>query len=229
MSEEKKKADEKKALLQKIEPLDPNFFYDKNLKKFSITLAYTKQAPYMEPLTQELQTYWGKFGIDIRTAVLENEDLSNIISKGEKQYSMILTGINLGLFDYNIFPFFHSGQAEKGFNFSKIKNISLDILLEKLKSSQLNSESLKFIQSQILDILRKENVVAALYSPYNTYFIDRNLKQTSPGAVLPYSSSLYSVSEHTYIKESRLIKFENKNMPGFIQWIKKYTPSALSF
>jgi len=73
-----------------------------------------------------------------------------------KQYSMILTGINLGLFDYNIFPFLHSGQAEKGFNFAKLKNIALDILLEKLKSSQLNSDSLKYVESQILEILKKK-------------------------------------------------------------------------
>jgi ABC-type transport system substrate-binding protein len=158
---------------------------------------------------------------------LSTEDLQTIISKGEKQYSMILTGINLGLFDYNIFPFLHSGQAEKGFNFAKLKNITLDILLEKLKSSQLNSESLKYLQSQILDILKKENVFLPLYSPYNSYFIDKNLKQFKSVPVLPYSSSLYDTAENIYLKEQFTIKYEDKSISGMIDWLKKYSPLDL--
>lgn len=137
---------------------------------------------------------------------------------------MILTGINLGLFDYNIFPFLHSGQAESGFNFAKLKNLALDILLEKLKSSQLNSESLKYLQSQILSILKKENVFVPLYSPYNILFIDKNLKQTKTVPVLPYSSLLYDIGENMYLKEEFTINFKDKSVKGLIDWLKKYSP-----
>ncbi|MDD5198075.1 MAG: ABC transporter substrate-binding protein [Candidatus Gracilibacteria bacterium] len=221
---EQKQTEEKKTLTEKIEPLDSLYYYDKNLKKFSLQFVYTKQTPYMETLATEIARHFKTLGIDVQITPLSTEDLQTIISKGEKQYSMILTGINLGLFDYNIFPFLHSGQAEKGFNFAKLKNITLDILLERLKSSQINSDSLKFIQSQILEILKKENVFVPLYSPHNTFFIDKNLKQLRTAQVLPYSSSLYDIGENMYLKEEFTIKFEGKNIGGLIDWLKKHSP-----
>lgn len=222
--QEQKKTEEQKTLATKIAPLDPAYYYDKNLKKFSLSLVYTKQTPYMETLAVEIAHHLKTLWIDVQTTPLSTEDLQTIISKGEKQYSMILTGINLWLFDYNIFPFLHSGQAEKGFNFAKLKNIALDILLERLKSSQLNSLSLKFIESQILEILKKENVFVPLYSPYNTFYIDKNLKQLRTSPVLPYSSSLYDIGENMYLKEKFTIKFEGKSIYGMMNWLKKYSP-----
>lgn|GEM_PF-3426606 len=141
---------------------------------------------------------------------------------------MILTGINLGLFDYNIFPFFHSGQAEKGFNFSKIKNVTLDILLERLKSSQMNSESLKHIEKEILDILKKENIVFTLYSPYNSFFIDKSLKQVKTVNVIPYSSSIYDIGSTIYTREERVVDFTKKSVFDFISWIISNSPVNLS-
>lgn len=221
--EEKKIADGKK-LAEKIKPLDSAYFYDKNFKKLSLQFAYTKQTPYMETLATEIANHIKTLWIDVQITELSTEDLQSIISKGEKQYSLILTGINLGLFDYNIFPFFHSGQAEKGFNFAKLKNIPLDILLEKLKSSQLNSDSLKYIQSQILEILKKENVFVPLYSPYNTLYIDKTLKQIKSVPVFPYSSSLYDIGENMYLKEELNFKWKDKSINGLFDWIKKHSP-----
>lgn len=226
IAQEQKQTEEKQALSKKIEPLDPVYYYDKNFKKFTLNFVYTKQTPYMERLADEIATHVRALGIDVQITPLATEDLQPIISKGEKQYSMLLTGINLWLFDYNIFPFLHSWQAEKGFNFAKLKNITLDILLERLKSSQLNSESLKFIQTQILDILRKENVFVPLYSPYNTLFIDKNIKQVKQVPVLPYSSSLYDIGENMYLKEKLTIKFKGKSFNGMLDWLKKYSPLA---
>ena len=96
--------------------------------------------------------------------------------------------------------------------------------MEKLKSSQLNSDSLKYIQSQILEILKKENVFVPLYSPYNTIFIDKNLKQFKAVPVLPYSSSLYDIGENMYLKEKFTIKFEGKSVKGITAWLKKHSP-----
>jgi hypothetical protein len=49
----------------------------------------------------------------------------------------MLAGINTGYFDFNIFPYFHSSQAQLGYNFANVKKLSIDILLEELKSSLL--------------------------------------------------------------------------------------------
>ncbi len=221
---ETKKPDESTTLTASLATLDPVSYYDKNLRKFSLQFVYTKQTPYMESLAQEIATRLKTLGIDVQVTPLSTEDLQTIITKGEKQYSMILTGINLWIFDYNIFPFLHSWQAEKGFNFAKLKNLALDILLERLKSSQLNSDSLKVLQTQVLDILKKENVFVPLYSPYNSFFIDKNLKQLKTATVLPYSSSLFDVGENMYLKEKFTIKFGGKSMDWMLSWLKKYSP-----
>lgn len=135
---------------------------------------------------------------------------------------MIITGINLGLFDYNIFPYFHSGQAKVGFNFSKLKNISLDVLLEELRSRQLDPERLTALKTQILDILKKESVVKPLYSPFYPISIDKNLKGIGDTEHLPYVSHLFDVIKNGYIKESRTINSKNKSIFGFIQWVFQF-------
>lgn len=221
---EEQKIAEEKQFTDTINTLDPLYYYNKDFKKFSLQMAFTEQTPYMNALANEIANHLKTLGIDIQITTLATEDLQTIIAKGDKQYSLLLTGINLGLFDYNIFPFFHSGQAEKGFNFAKIKNIPLDILLEKLKSTQLNTESLKFIQSQIIDILKQENIFMPLYSPYNTLYLDKTLKQIPSVPVIPYSSSLYDVTENMYIKESLEFQWDNKSLDGFINWLKIHSP-----
>lgn len=56
--QEQKKIEEKKTLTEKIEPLDPLYYYDKNLKKFSLDFVYTKQTPYMEALATEIARHF---------------------------------------------------------------------------------------------------------------------------------------------------------------------------
>ncbi len=224
LAQEEKKINENQNILAKIAPLDGNYYYNKNLEKFSLAFAYTQQVPYMKNLATEIANRLKTLGVDVVIKTLSTDDLQTIISKGEKQYSMILTGINLGLFDYNIFPFLHSWQAEKGFNFAKLKDIGLDILLERLKSSQFNSDSLKIIESQILEILKKDNVFAPLYSPYNTLYVDKNLKQFNISPVLPYSSSIYDLGENSYLKEQFTIQFAWKSLLWFMEWMKQHTP-----
>lgn len=225
--ESKKREQTKKTLTEKIVPLDSAYYYNRDLKKMSLNLSFTNQSSFFKPIAQDIQSTLEQIGIEMTIQELKTEDIQNIVANGEKKYDMILTGINLGLFDYNIFPFFHSGQAEKGFNFSKMKNVALDILLEKLKSSQLNSESLNYIKSEILDILKKENVVFTLYSPYNSFFIDKNLKQVKTVNVIPYSSSIYDLGENMYLKEGRTLDINSKSFIGFFYWILEENPFAL--
>lgn len=54
LSQEQKVTEDKKLLSAKIEPLDPAYYYDKNLKKFSLNFVYTKQTPYMDALAIEI-------------------------------------------------------------------------------------------------------------------------------------------------------------------------------
>lgn len=54
LAQEQKASEEKKILAEKIEPLDPAYYYDKNLKRYTLNFVYTKQIPYMETLAMEI-------------------------------------------------------------------------------------------------------------------------------------------------------------------------------
>lgn len=121
---------------------------------------------------------------------------------------------------YNVFPFFHSGQAQVGFNFSKIKNPDLDSLLEELKSKDLKEEGLRAVRDRVLAILKNEAVVLTLTRPAVPYSIDRGVRKARIVETLPTSSYLYDVLEDSYVKESRLADFSTKSVSGYFGWFK---------
>lgn len=94
-AQEQKKTDEQKNLAVKIDPLDGAYYYNKNFERFTLAFVYTAQVPYMKALAAEIADHMKALGIDVQVTALSTDDLQSIISKGEKQYSMILTGINL--------------------------------------------------------------------------------------------------------------------------------------
>jgi peptide/nickel transport system substrate-binding protein len=102
-----------------------------------------------------------------------------MLKKGEKPYDMILAGINLGYFDYNLFPYFHSSQIKNGYNFSQFKKLSLDILLEEAKSTSHHAEKIAELEKKILEILREEQFVKTLYTPIMRNLVDKNIKNYS--------------------------------------------------
>lgn len=121
---------------------------------------------------------------------------------------------------YNVFPFFHSGQSQIGFNFSKIKNPDLDTLLEELKSKDLGEEGLRAVRERVLAILKREAVVLTFTRPAVPYSIDRGVRKARIVETLPTSSYLYDVLENSYAKESRLADFNTKSVSGYFGWFK---------
>ena len=151
--------------------------------------------------------------------VADANRMRNIIQEGDKSYDMILTGINLGLLDYNIFPYFHSGQAKTGFNFSRIRNPVLDVELEKLKTGQLSPDELEAAKDTILQILASEDVVRTFYSPYQHIYVDRNILSAHQLPILSSPAYIYEVFEHAYIKKHMSIQTDNKSIRGFFSWL----------
>jgi len=54
---EQKKTEENNTITAKIAPLDPLYYYDKNLKRFSLQFVFTEQTPYMEVLATEIANH----------------------------------------------------------------------------------------------------------------------------------------------------------------------------
>lgn len=108
-NEAKKGEQEKKALEATIAPLDPVYYYNKDLKPLTIELAFSNQSAYILPLTKDIERSLHLIGVATKLHEMTGEQFQkDIITEGKKSYDMLLTGIDLGLSSYNIFPFFHS-------------------------------------------------------------------------------------------------------------------------
>lgn len=213
---------EKEKEIKKINELDSLYYYDSDYNKLSLNLEYSWNWPIFITIAEKIKSELKLLWIEINIKENNQKNMEDIVKKWEKNYDMILTWVNHWLFYYNISPFFHSGQAKDWFNFSKIKNVSLDLLLEKLKSSVVTEEKLNSIETESLDVLRREAVVKTFYSPYSIFYIDRNLKNINQTSMFPYSYFTYEAIKNSYIKEDFIINWGIKNSPDLINWIKKH-------
>ncbi len=213
--------------MAKYDGLDPNAYYDESGNPFVLRLRYAAVSPEIPLLASEIAEVLKGAGFSVDAAEISTEDLQKkVILGGQKEYDLLLAGVNLGLLGYNVFPFFHSGQAEVGYNFSKIKNPSLDVLLEELKSKDFGDEGLKNVRSKILAILRKEAAVVAVSSPYLPYSIDRSVKNAHVPEIVPSSPYLFDVLEGAYVNESRIADFRDKSVGGFVGWVRGLLASS---
>ncbi len=64
--------------------------------------------------------------------------------------------MNLGYLGTHLSPYFHSGQAQDGFNFSLLRNSALDMLLEELRTRNLSPEELATDIIKINTLLKAE-------------------------------------------------------------------------
>lgn len=205
---------------QKYAALDNTTYYDISGKPLSLTLKYVRVSGEIPTMAEKIAKLLKESGILVSIEEIPTSRFEEVVKEGKKDYDFLLTGVNLGLLGYNVFPFFHSGQAETGFNFSKLKNPSLDVLLEELKSKDLGEDGLKNVREKILAILRKEAVTLTFSNPYIPYSVDRNVKGVEIVETLPATSYVFDMLEKAYVRESRLADFRNKSLSHFLEWIK---------
>lgn len=219
--EKNKITSEKQAEIDKITKLDNLYFYDKNLNRFKLKLEYSNNWPFFLKLAEKIKNEFKILGIDVEIKEANSWRMEEIVKKWEKSYDLLLTWVNHWMFYYNISPFFHSWQAKQGFNFSKIRSINLDILLEKLKSSELEEDKIKAIEKESLEIFKNEAILKTFYSPYSRFFVDKNIKDILNIDIIPYTYQTYEITKNWYIKEDLVINYTDKNIDNFIKWIKK--------
>lgn len=227
LKEKKKLAEEKfekieinKDELAKLSNLDEKYYYNENLESFSLNLFYISSEKELEEAAYFIKNSLDEIWINIELFPITISDLSKILSNKD-EYDMLLTWVNLWYFGYNIFPYFHSSQVKNGYNFSNIKKTSLDILLEELKSDIKTPEEISDIQAKILDILQKEQVVKTLYTPKINLLIDKNIKNVKIYDKLINKSERKYIFDSIYIKEEKIINFENKWFFSFFNFLFK--------
>ena len=209
-----------KDQLTKLSNLDENFYYDENLESFSLDLFYISSEKDLEETAFFIKNSLLEIWINVELFPISISDLSKILSEKNK-YDMLLTWVNLGYFDQNIFPYFHSSQVKNGYNFSNIKKTSLDILLEELKSDIQTPEYTDKVIKKILDILRKEQVIKTLYTPKINLLIDKNIKNINIPDKLVNKSAREDIYNSIYIKEEKIINFKNKWFFDFFNFLFK--------
>lgn len=209
-----------KNKLEKLSSLDDNFYYNENLEKYSLNLYYVSTEKDLEKTAIYIKNTLTDIWINIELYPIRISNITNIL-QNKNEYDMILTWVNLWIFNYNIFPYFHSSQVKNWYNFSNYKKTSLDILLEDLKSEIKTKDEIKHIENKILEILKKEQIIKTLYTPKINLLIDKNIKNISVPKLLTSKTDRKLISNNIYIKEEKIINFQNKWFINFIKFLIK--------
>lgn len=207
--------------LKQISSLDDRYYYNLNLEKFVLRLYYIDNKNELTQVANliknSLESYW----ILLETIPISINDLNKKIKTWEKDYDLLLIWLDLWYFDYNIYPYFHSSQAKEWFNFSNIKNLNLDILLEELKSNILSKEKRIELQKKVIEILNDKQVFKTLYKKENIVLIDKNIKWFSLNQNISWDLAIIDAINKSYVTSEKEIVFWNKSLFDFFRFLKK--------
>lgn len=209
-------------LKKKLDAIDDKYFYNKNIEKYTLKLIYLWTEKDLIDTAEFIRTTLWEYWIDVQLQSVDLNDLSKFISSWDSfnNYDMILAWINLGYFDFNIYPYFHSSQAKLWYNFSNIKKLSLDIILEDINSNKIHEETLKDKQINALKIIKDEQVVKTLYTPLLNLLIDKNINNiSSKNSILSGQIDRVGYLSQIYINEKREINYKNKWPFDFIKFL----------
>jgi hypothetical protein len=209
-----------KEELDKLSKLDENIYYDEDLNAFTLRLYYLNSERELEQTASFIENSLKELGVELELIPIEISTISKILTNKE-WYDMILTWVNLWYFDFNIFPYFHSSQVKNWYNFSNIKKTSLDLLLEELKGNIYDEEKTLEIQNKVISILKDEQVIKTLYTPKINLLVDKNIKNTNIIDILPNKSLRSYILDSSYIKEEKIINFEDKSILNFFKFLFK--------
>lgn len=222
-----KESEEKKEItnvnqveFEKVNKLDENIYYDKDLNPFTLRLYYLNTEKALDDTANFVKNSLKELWIEIELIPFDLNNVGKVLANKD-DYDMILTWVNLWYFDFNIFPYFHSSQSKNWYNFGNVKKTSLDILLEELKSNILSDEKIKENQTKILEILKEEQVIKTLYTPKINLLVDKNLKNKEIYESFPNKYLRSYILNSSYIKEDKIINFENKSFVNFFKFILK--------
>lgn len=206
---------------QKILALNDNAFYDKNLNKLTFRIYYIENKEELLWVINIIKNLLESYGIGIEALPISITDLNKKIINEEKDYDMIIVGLDLGYFPFHMYPYFHSSQAKWGYNFSNIKNLNLDILLEEIKSNILSKEKVSELEVKANEILKEKQIVRPLYTKESIALIDNNIKHFSLPVNISSDLAINNALLWAYVSSEKNIDFSKKNFWDFTQFIKK--------
>lgn len=200
--------------------LDDNKLYYKNGTPVTLILRSLSPKTEISDISKEIVAGLEKIGFTIQLEEIESSAESLITAKNyeSKNYDIFVTGINLWYIGTYIMPYFHSWQSQNGFNFSLIRNPTLDILLEELKTKDLSTEGRVRAFEKINDILKKESVLVPIGTSPLKLFIDKNIQDFHVPNFLPSPVFIDSAILGSYINKTYIVRLETKSVQGFFDW-----------
>ena len=205
--------------LKAIEALDKRFYYQDDLTPFSLNLLFINSDKNISDSVWIIKANIEDAGIKVNIIESNVASLTNDLRKEDAPYDMVVIWVNLGYLDFNMFPYLHSSQAESGYNFSNIKNLSLDILLEEMKWNNLSNTKILELEEKVLEILEEEQIMKTLYSPKLKLLVDKNIENYSLSSYMPDDIYRLNPLINSYISKKKTIDKENKSASRFIRFL----------
>lgn len=209
--------------------LDPKKLYNKDGKPLIFRVIVQSNIPYLSHVAGETKRKLEELWSEVIMEELSVGEIKSNLSKPEFSYDIILTGINLGLFHYNVAPFLHSSQIKNGYNIVRIRDSALDTLLTRLTDKLYYSspDKLRDIQVNIQKILDREFAVYTLGSPYEYVWTKNTIKGFKIPEFITGRETLLDTLSRAYFKEWYKLSPEPKNIIWFFSWLKnELFPSA---
>lgn len=210
-----------KEELAEVEKLDKKYFYNSDLKKFTLRILYIDSQKDALVIAEHFKNNLAVSWIEVELVPISVNALLASISDWSKDYDIIIAWIDLGYFDFNLFPYFHSSQAKNWNNFSNIKKPELDILLEELKENNLSEKKRDLLKNKVLEILSKEHIVKTIYSPCLYYLTDKNIKNFKKVEHTPDMDLRKKWYLNAYITFKKQARSEERWLISFIKFLYK--------
>lgn len=201
---------------------DPKKLYDKDRKLVEFHILAQSEVPMFQDIAEKLKATLESFSVSVDIQYLSLNDIRKIVIEQTSPYDIVLAGVNLGLFHYNILPFFHSGQIKNGFNISRIRNATLDATMEKLiaKLYYNSPDKLRAIETEIQKILESEAVFFPLGTPEESWYIKNYVLGVSPSSFFSGKEMMFDILSKSYFKEGYKRSSDSKTISWFFLWLK---------
>lgn len=151
-------------------------FWEKEINKsaelLSITIK-TSNTGLFDRTANIIADEWRKLGVEVQIEQYEQSGLVESVIR-TRDFQALLFGLDINRTE-DMYPFWHSSQKDDpGLNISQYTNITVDGLLEKVKTTKDEAERQKAV-TEINRIVSQEIPAIFLFVPNMTYVIDKDI------------------------------------------------------
>lgn len=208
---------EKKII--KAKELNKEYIYNEDLENYSLELYFLSWKADYKKTAEIIQQKLKEKGIKIELREISTQNLNSLLLSKRKNYDILLAGVNLSYFKFNIYPYFHSSQIESGYNFSNYRKLDLDIILEELKSKLLSEDKVNLLQKKALKIINDNYLAKTIYTPILSNLVDKNIKSYSLEQDIPENIYRFEPLQKSFVNEEKKIITENKWVIWYIKFL----------